>query len=164
MMPACTILDQTVNEIRLRFSEGLRAAAPIRTVADADKARVRIAVPRGDLVDIILSRMLNQAELVRAETVANVFEIFKAGNADVCALPRPNLLQIAERLPGSRVLADRFGVNRVGAAVPKGKVEHLSFFAEFIEEAKRSGLVQGAIERARLSGVQVAGPDSGSTK
>jgi len=27
MMPACTMLDQMVNEIRLRFSEGLRAAA-----------------------------------------------------------------------------------------------------------------------------------------
>jgi hypothetical protein len=27
MMPACAMLDQTVNEIRLRFSEGLRAAA-----------------------------------------------------------------------------------------------------------------------------------------
>jgi len=76
------------------------ADSPIRTVADADKASVRIAVPRGDLVDIILSRMLKQAELVRAEAVADVFEIFKAGNADVCALPRPNLLQIADRLPG----------------------------------------------------------------
>ena len=27
MMPACTILDQTVNEIRLRCSAGFRAAA-----------------------------------------------------------------------------------------------------------------------------------------
>ena len=32
MMPACTTLDQMVNEIRLRCSEGFRAAA----IADPD--------------------------------------------------------------------------------------------------------------------------------
>ncbi len=61
----------------------------IFTLTDADKAATRIAVPRGDLVDILLSERLKQAELVRADTVVGAFELLKAGKADVCALPLP---------------------------------------------------------------------------
>jgi polar amino acid transport system substrate-binding protein len=84
--------------------------------------------------------------------------------ADVCALPLPNLIQYSARLPGSRILDERFGVNRVGILVPKGHSAHLAYFSEFIESAKASGLVQRAIERAGLRGVQVAPPSNASTQ
>ena len=132
------------------------ANSSIARVPDADRPGVRIAVPRNDLVDILLSRMLTQATLVRADTVAGAFELVRTGQADVCAEPRPNLLQDQAHMPQSRVLADRFGVNRVGIVIPKGNAGRLSYFSEFVERAKASGLVQQAIERAGLQGVQVA--------
>ena len=132
------------------------ANSTITRVPEADKPGVRIAVPRNDLVDILLSRMLTQATLVRADTVAGAFELVRTGEADVCAEPRPNLLQDQAHMPQSRVLADRFGVNRVGIVIPKGNAERLSYFSEFIERAKASGLVQRAIEHAGLQGVHVA--------
>jgi len=132
------------------------ANSTITRVPDADKPGVRIAVPRNDLVDILLSRTLKQATLVRADTVAGAFELVRTGQADVCAEPRPNLLQDQAHMPQSRVLADRFGVNRVGIVIPKGNAGRLSYFSEFVEQAKASGLVQRAIERAGLQGVQVA--------
>jgi polar amino acid transport system substrate-binding protein len=132
------------------------ANSNIARVADADKRGVRIAVPRNDLVDILLTRMLKQATLVRADTVAGAFELVRTGQADVCAEPRPNLIQDQAHMPPSRVLADRFGVNWVGIVIPKGNAERLAFFSEFVEQAKASGLVQQAIERAGLQGVQVA--------
>jgi len=132
------------------------AGSAIVRIADADRAGVRIAVPRGDLVDLLLSRQFKQAELVRADTVIGTFELLRAGHADVSALPRPNLLQYASQLAGSRVLSDRFGVNSVAIAVPKGNPGRLAYVTEFIEQAKASGLVQRAIENAGLRGVQVA--------
>jgi polar amino acid transport system substrate-binding protein len=132
------------------------ANSSITRILDADKPGVRIAVPRNDLVDILLSRMLTQATLVRADTVAGAFELVRTGEADVCAEPRPNLLQDQAHMPQSRVLADRFGVNRVGIAIPKGNAGRLSYFSEFVERTKASGLVDRAIERAGLQGVQVA--------
>ncbi len=132
------------------------ASSSIRRIADADTPGIRIAVPRGDLVDILLSGSLKQATLVRAETVAGAFELVRSGQADVCAEPRPNLLQDQAHLPESRVLEDRFGVNRVGIVVPKGNTGRLGYVSEFVEQAKASGLVQRAIERAELRGVQVA--------
>ena len=128
----------------------------IQNIPDADKPGIRIAVPRNDLVDILLGRILKQAQLVRADTVAGAFDLLRSGQADVCAEPRPNLVEDQEHLPGSRVLSDRFGVNRVGIVVPKGKAGHLAYLTEFIEEAKASGLVQRAIDHAGLRGVQVA--------
>src|SRR5215469_5194886 len=60
------------------------ANSSIARVPDADRPGVRIAVPRNDLVDVLLSRMLTQATLVRADTVAGAFELVRTGEADVC--------------------------------------------------------------------------------
>jgi polar amino acid transport system substrate-binding protein len=128
----------------------------IHRVLEADRSGVRIAVPRGDLVDILLSRQLQHAALVRADTVIGAFELLQAGHADVAALPRPNLLQWSVQLPGSRVLPDRFGANLVGMAVPKGRAGRLAYICEFVESAKASGLVREAIERAGLRGARLA--------
>lgn len=128
----------------------------ILEIPDADKLGVRIAVPRNDLVDILLRRLLKRAQLVRADTVAGAFDLLRSGQADVCAEPRPNLVKDQAHLPGSRVLPDRFGVNRVGIAVPKGETGHLAYLTEFVEVAKASGLAQRAIDHAGLRGVQVA--------
>jgi hypothetical protein len=40
--------------------------------------------------------------------------------------------------------------------VPKGQTARLAYISEFVEQAKASGLVQQAIERAGLPGHQVA--------
>jgi polar amino acid transport system substrate-binding protein len=130
----------------------------IRRLSDVDAAGIRIAVPRGDLVDIVLGEKLQQAELVRADTVMGAFDLLQIGGAEVCALPLPNLVQYSAGLPGSRILDEPFGVNRVGMAVPKGQIAHLAYISEFIEFAKASGFVQRAIERAGLRGVRVAPP------
>ena len=62
------------------------------------------------------------------------------------------------RLPDSRVLADRYGVNINRIVVPKGKTEWLAYISEFVEEAKASGFVQQAIDRVGPRGAAVAPP------
>jgi polar amino acid transport system substrate-binding protein len=65
-------------------------------------------------------------------------------------------LAYCAKLPGSRVLEDHYGANLIGMAVPKGQTERLAYISEFIEQAKASGLVQQAIERAGLPGHRMA--------
>ena len=132
------------------------AGSAIRKVADADRPGVRIAVERGGVGDISLTRILKQAELVRVETVSAGFDLLRAGEIEVRAGVRPGLLPDSARLPGSRVLEDRFGVIRIAALLPKGHAGHLAYISEFIEEAKASGLIKQTIERFGLLGVQVA--------
>jgi polar amino acid transport system substrate-binding protein len=72
------------------------------------------------------------------------------------ASARPTLLEYSTQLPGTRVLEDRYGgiVNRM--VVPKGKAGWLAYTSEFVEEAKASGLVQKAIDRAGERGITVS--------
>lgn len=54
------------------------------------------------------------------------------------------------------MLEDRYGVNLAAIVVATGQAGRLAYINEFVEEAKASGLVQRAIERACLRGIQVA--------
>ena len=137
------------------------AGSSIRNVADADQPGVRIAVERGASTALVLSRMLKQAELVPAGAA---FDLLRAGSANVLAGPRAALLRLSAQLPGSRVLEERFGVILYAMLVPKGHAGRLAYLSEFIEEAKASGLVRQAIERAGLRGVQVAPAGNPSTR
>jgi polar amino acid transport system substrate-binding protein len=138
------------------FTYLVPAASSIYKVADADQPGIRIAVPRGDGVDLRLTPLLKQAELVRTDSIAAAVELVRTGGAHARAGPRPALLAESVRLPGSRVLADSFAVFFDAAMVPKGHAGRLAYISEFIEEAKASGLVQQAIERAGMQGLQVA--------
>jgi len=55
---------------------------------------------------------------------------------------------LQKNLPGSRVLADYYGANLNRVVVPKRHPGRLSYVSKFVEEAKASGLVQKAIDRA----------------
>ncbi len=140
------------------------AGSSIRNVSDADRSGIRIAVTRKSVEEIILSRMLKRAELRAVETISAGLELVRAGNADVLAAPRPALLQSSVRIPDSRVLEDRFHAALAAMAVPKGLAARLAYINEFIDDAKASELVQGAIERAGLRGVQVVPIGSARTR
>lgn len=130
--------------------------SPIRNVADADQPGIRIAVTRKSVEEIVLSRSIKRAELRSVDTITAGFDLLRAGNTEVVAAPRPALLQFSARLPGSRVLEDRFHAAFGAMAVPKGQIGRLAYIAEFVEEVRASGLVQRAIERNNVRGVQAA--------
>jgi polar amino acid transport system substrate-binding protein len=138
------------------FTYLVPAGSSIRNVADADRAGVRIGIPRGDASDLRLSKTLNHAQLVRTDTLAGAVDLLRTGQADAYAAGRTVLLALAAQLPGSRVLKDGFGLISYAALVPKSNPGRLAYVGEFIEEAKASGLVKQIIERGGLRGVQVA--------
>jgi len=138
------------------FTYLVPADSSIHEVADADQSGIRIAVPRGDAVDLSLTRVLKKAELVRTDTISAAVELVGTGGAHARAGPRQALLAESAKLSGSRVLADGFAVISSAASVPKGHPERLAYISEFIEEAKASGLMKNMIEHAGLRGVQVA--------
>jgi polar amino acid transport system substrate-binding protein len=134
------------------------AGSSIRSVTDADRPGARIAAVRNHASTIALSRLLKQAELVYAETPDHTFELLRTGRAGAMASARPTLLSFSTQLPGSQVLEDRYGANINRIVVPKGSAGRLAYVSEFVEEAKASGLVQKAIDRAGPRGTQVAPP------
>jgi polar amino acid transport system substrate-binding protein len=130
----------------------------LRSFEDADQPAVRIAAVRNHASTKAVSGKLKLAKLVYADTPDTTFDLLRTGQADAMASVRPALLDYAAHLPGSRVLPDRYGANLIGMAVAIERGGRLAYISEFVEEAKASGLVQRAIDRAGLRGVQVAPP------
>jgi polar amino acid transport system substrate-binding protein len=151
-----TVVDFSPPYLLVESTYLVPADSSIRHVADADQPGVRIAVTGKSVEDLMLSRLLQRAELLRVDTVSAGFDALRAGNAGVFAAPRPTLLGFSARLPGSRVLEDRFHAVSHAMAAPKGEAGRLAYISDFIDEAKSSGLVQRAVESAGLRGVQVA--------
>jgi len=128
----------------------------ISSIPNADRAGVRIVAARGAATALTLKRELKAATLVEADTEAAAFEMLRAGQVDALAQNRFLLLGLAERLPGARVLDDRFAAAEMTIILPHGRPAALAYVSEFVERAKRNGAVQGAISDAGLRGVVVA--------
>jgi len=138
------------------FTFMVPAGSPIHSVADTDRAGLRIAVVRSHASTQALSKILKHAEMVGVDIPDEAFDLLRSGRTESWAAPRPPLLEYATKLAGSRVLDDRYGANIQAMAVPKGEAGRLDYIAEFVEQAKASGLIQRAIDRAGERGIEVA--------
>jgi polar amino acid transport system substrate-binding protein len=136
------------------------AGSSIRSATEADQPGVRIAVVRAHASTLTLSRVRKQADLVSVETPESAFDLLHNGRVDAWASARHTLVEYSVQLPGSRVLEDRYGINRPAVVVAKGQAARLAYISEFIEEIKASGFVQDAITRSGWRGVRVAPPAS----
>src|SRR6266540_4108526 len=136
--------------------------SPIRSAADADRPGTRVAVVRAHASTLTLTRLRRKAELVRVDTPNSAFDLLRRGRVDAWASARQVLVDYSAQLPGSRVLKDRYGVNRAAVVVAKGQTARLAYINDFIEEIKASGFVQQAIRRSGWQGVRVAAPEEPS--
>src|SRR5499427_7389671 len=128
----------------------------IRSVPDADRPGVHIAAAKGAATTLYLQRTLKSAQVLQADNEPAAFNLVKEGKAQVYAQNRYLLLGRVDELPGSRVLDDRFSAAEMCLVLPKGRANALAYVSEFVEQSKRSGTVQRAIDDARLRGVSVA--------
>lgn len=151
-------VDFTPPAFQFDYAYLVPAGSAIRSAADVDRDDVRIAIVESHASALALKRIVKHAKIIGTELPEATLALMRAGQADVFAFPRAELVEYSAELPGSRVLDEAFGVNRVALAVAKGQPERLAFFTEFVEQAKASGLVQQTLERGGLSGFSVAPP------
>jgi polar amino acid transport system substrate-binding protein len=132
------------------------AGSKIHTIADAGQPGIRIGIVDSHASALALRRQVTQPELIGVELPDEALDLLKGAKVDALAFPRDQLLDFAAKLPGSHVLSDRYGINRVGMAVAKGRAGWHAYVCEFADYAKASGLIQSAIERGALRGFDVA--------
>ena len=126
--------------------------SPVATLADIDKPGVRVGVTKGSSSDGVMSRDLKSAEVVRAVTIGAAVDMMAAGQLDAFATNKATLFELAEKLPGSKVLDGRWGVEHFAIGIPKGRDQGRAFVEKFTNDAKSEGLVKAAIARAGLRG------------
>ena len=134
------------------------ANSPLHTVADVDRAGARIAVLAGSAYDLWLTRNIKHATLVRSEKADEVFKQFAGEGLEALAGLRTALLKDAGKLEGARVLPGNFTTVQQAIGTLKRNVAAAAFLRDFVEEAKRSGLVARLIEKHKVVGLSVAPP------
>jgi polar amino acid transport system substrate-binding protein len=150
--------DATPPYMQSEFTFLVPAGSAIRTIAEADRPGIRICVPRGDAVDLSLSRIFKLATLVRADSQAAGIALLRSGAVNAYAAPRSALLSLSAQVPRSHVLEDAFATTSWAGFVPKGHDGRLGYVTDFVENAKADGLVARLIAREGLRGIEVTPP------
>ena len=132
------------------------AGSPLKTIADVDRAGVRIAVTGRSAYGLWLDRNIRHAELVRSGTLDSACEEFVRDKLEALAGLRPRLISDVAKLPGARILEGKFmAVQQAVGTDPKNGAG-AAFLRDFVEEAKASGLIARLIERHKVVGLSVA--------
>ena len=135
------------------------AGSPLTTIAEVDRAGVRIAVTARSAYDLWLARNIKHAQLVRSEGGDATFKQFVDEKLDALAGLRPRLLEDAAKLAGSRILDGQFTAVQQAVGTARKNTAGAAFLRDFVEEAKRSGLVARLIETHKVGGrLSVAPP------
>jgi polar amino acid transport system substrate-binding protein len=136
----------------------VRDNSTAHATGDLDRAGVKIGVGEKDAADLFLSRNLKAASLHRmpSSDLDNGIRMLLAGELDAYAANRTRLLAVTDKVGGLRLLPDNFYDVEQAVVVAMGNPRRREIVEQFVIDAKASGLVQAAIDRAGLRGVSVA--------
>ena len=135
------------------------ATSTIASIAEIDRAGVRIAVPAKSAQEAHLAKIITAATLlpIPAEAPQRAIGMLKAGEADAFSHVAPMLAAVQGDLPGSRILPGSYFNVPIAIGVAKGRPPAVADFARtFVEHAKQSGLLLEAIARAGVTGLVAA--------
>ena len=128
----------------------------IKSIADVDKPGVRIAVSARSAYGLWLENNIKHATLMPVSGLDAAFNKFVDEKLDVLAGLRPGLLKDIEKAPDMKILDGKFSAVQQAVGTPKPNAAGASYLANFVENAKRSGLVASLIERHKVKGLSVA--------
>ena len=136
------------------------ADSPIKSIADVDKKGVRIAVSARSAYDLWLVNNIKNATLVQVSGLDAAYEKFMSDKLEVLAGLRPGLLKDVTKAPGLKILDGKFTAVQQAVGTAKANLAGAAFLADFVEKAKKSGLVAELIKRHNVKGLSVAPPAS----
>lgn len=128
------------------------AGSSIETIADVDQPGNRIAVYSRAAYGLWLQNNIKHAELVHTDSMQESFDVFVEQKLDALAGLRPRLVKDVDLLPGARVLDGKYSAVQQAVGTPKKNEKAAAWLAEFVEEVKASGFVQGLIDRHEVNG------------
>ena len=127
--------------------------SPLQTVADVDRADVRIGVNKNSAYDLFLTRTLKHAELMRGE---DGVKLFLEQKLEAAAGVKQPIAAYAKKNPELRVMDGRFMEIRQAMGTPRGRAAAAAYLQTFVEEMKASGFVADALKRSNQPDADVA--------
>lgn len=129
----------------------------ITAMDQVDAAGNRIYSGAGAAYTLWLERNIRHAKLALVPGGGGAaFQKFLDDKAEVYAGLRPGLISDVEKLPGARILDGQFMAVQQAIGTARANAAAATWLADFVEEAKRSGLVASLIEKHKVRGLSVA--------
>ena len=134
------------------------AGSPLAAVDQVDSQGVRIGVYGRSAYGLWLADNIRAAQLVKTDGVDSSFDAFVEQGLEALAGLRPRLIEDVEKLPGARILDGQFTAVQQAIGTKPDRTQAAAFLAEFVEEAKSSGLVAELIARHGVEGRLTVAP------
>ena len=153
------VVDFTAPYLFVEHGYLVRAGVAINTMADVDKAGIRVGVLKNSATQDDLAKSLKSATMVEAENLGALKELIVSGNVDTIAIGKPFLFGVAAKLPGSRVVDGYIRTDNSALGVVKGRSPAaLAYAKQFIDDVKAGNMVTTAIARDKLVAAHTAPP------
>ncbi|QKO22191.1 transporter substrate-binding domain-containing protein [Rhodoferax sp. BAB1] len=145
-------MNFTLPLVSLELGYLVPAGSPLQSASEIDRVGIKVGVSQGSTSQGVLTRTYKQAQVVPVPTLKAASEQLAARKFDAFATNKGILYEMADGLPGARVLDGRWGLENLAIAIPKGREAGLSYLSSFALTVRRDGTLQSAIDRAGLRG------------
>jgi polar amino acid transport system substrate-binding protein len=146
-------VDFTPVLIQLELGVLVPAHSRIQSFADVDRAGVRLGVSQGSSSQGVLAGRLKSASLHPVASLAVAQQMLQRGELDAFATNKGILFELAAQVPGAQVLQDRWGLENLAIAIPKGRERGMPYLRDFAQARKQQGDVKRMADRAGLRGL-----------
>lgn len=147
------LVDFAAPIVELELGVLVPAGSRVTATERIDEPGVTLGVTQGSSSQRVLSARLRQARLRTFPTLAAAAQALQQHEIDAYATNKGILFELADQVPGSRVLAGRWGEEHLAIAVPKGRDAARATLAAFTAQVRADGSVERAAQRAGLRGL-----------
>jgi polar amino acid transport system substrate-binding protein len=153
--------DVNFSQILLMVELGymVPADSSITRPEQIDRPDIRIGVSKGGTSERVLAEKYKSAKIISTESVPDAINSLRDGAFDVYATNKSILFQMAQSLPGARVLDGNWGAEHMAIAVPKGREAAQGLLDSFVHDVQSSGRLQQIETVAGLKGAVSAAKD-----
>jgi len=134
------------------------AGLAIQSIDAVDREGIRIGVYGRSAYGLWLSDNIRHAELVRKDSHDACLDLLAEYKIDVLAGLRSQLVKDVAKFPGARVLEGQFTAVQQAIGTKPERELAVKYLAEFVEQAKASGLVARLIEKHGVEGQLTVAP------
>jgi polar amino acid transport system substrate-binding protein len=145
-------VDFTEPLVRLELGFLVPGDSPLRTVTDVARPGLKVGVSQGSSSSAALPRLYPAMALVTAASMDTAQQMLRSKAIDAFATNKGILYELGDKVPGSRVLDGRWGLEHLAIAVPKGRQAALPYLQRFALGQRDIGELQKMMERAGLRG------------
>ena len=146
-------IDFTAPLVQLELGILVPTHTSIKNFSDVDKQGVRLGVSQGSSSQSVLGQRLKQTTIVPVPSLEVAASKLQNKELDAFATNKGILFELNEKLSGLQVLQDRWGLENLAIAIPKGRQDGLPFLNVFAQKVRENGQLDLMIKRAGLRGM-----------